>query len=953
MLATHKYTLLFILFPLFIFSQKIDSSYVASINYDISILRYDGKFEKAYKKSNALLLELQQNNSNEKFFANTYFMKARIEIELGKYDYAFESCQKALAIYLKNADSIGLAKIHNVIGVYYYYQNNLDSTLVNYLKSYNLKKKLDFPIHEMAVSAYNIAMVYEDTGMQDEAMELYFESEKYLIQNKDFKSFLSDVYIGIAHIYKYKQDFDRAEEFADKAMDVGLQSYGEFNPNMTFVYTAYSNILISKEKYKEAIELVKKGLAIREKNYGKYHKWTCESYSDLGEVYELDGQIDLAEENFKKAIEIGKATKSNLYLANAKNALGSMYCDQNNNNKIADLLLKESLVEFKNIYGQQNDIIAEVYYRLAKNAMNRNDNESFFSYLNEAYTAGNYDALQLDKTIAPFEVLKSLSLQSAWLNQEYDKSSSTGLMEKNYDLIDEQISLIKFLQKNYASEIFKISLANDYREVFEKGLNTCWVLFQKTKDKKYMEKAFEISETNRNTTLLAGLQESKFKQYGNVPSNLLLFENQIKHTLAKVKMDLYYAKSSADPDKEELGKLIHKRGEINKTLDSLHKVFYNNYPKYANLKYEDKIINISDVQNNLDKDTQLITYFLGDSNLYSFTITKDKIVLLKGDVVQKISKEIDIISAALVNKRDVSGSSKKLYLYLLGQQIESDKRKAVIIPDNILNYIPFEILQNDSNKYLIEEFTVSYSGSVHLFLELQNDFFKYSLPNYWAGFSSNYNPDETLSSNNNEVSEISKMLNGNAFVGKKSTKENFFKNHRNNSILHFAMHAEIDNDNPLYNKLIFTDGNLTSSEIYASNLKANLAVLSACNTGFGKLEKGEGVMSMARAFNYAGVPSIIMSLWKVPDKETKKVMVSFYKHLNKGETKSTALKNAKLDYLSSTDDENLKHPYYWSGFVLNGNTDILVSIPSNRKWYYFGAVILMGLAIVLIKFKKN
>lgn len=953
MVLIRKSLFLILLFPLFIFSQKIDSAYVSSINLQVSRLRYEGKFDEAYKKSNALLSQLQKGNYNQIFYAETYFNKSRIEIELGEYEEAFKTSQYAFEIYSKNSDSIGLAQVYNLIGVYHYYQNNLDSTLIYYVKSYDLKKKFDFSVQELAVSAYNIAMVYEDIGMQQEAMNLYFESEKYLLQDKDFKSFLPDVYIGIAHIYKYRQDFDQAEKFADKAMDVGLKTYGEFNPNMTFVYTSYANILISKKKYKEAIELIKKGLEIREKNYGVNHKWTCESYADLAEVYEFDGQIDLAEAYFKKSIQIGSIIKSNLYLANAKNALGAMYADQKMNTGLSEKLLKEALVEYKKIYGEKNDIITSVYYNLAKNAKNRNDKDAFFSYVNLAYASGNYDTLNLNKIIAPFEVLETLSLHSDWLKQDFDKNKIIDVLKNRFDLIDQQIGIIKILQKNYSSEISKISLANNYRDVFEKGLNTCWILFQKTNEKKYLEKAFEISETNRNTTLLAGLQESKFKLYGAIPINLLVLESQIKHEFSKVKMDLYYAKTSSNPDKEQLSNLIHKRTEVSRKLDSLLLIFHKDYPKYANLKYENKIISIADVQKNIDYNTQLITYFLGENNLYTFNITKNKIVLFKEDNVKNLSKEIDTLKNKLVHKKDLIASTKKLYDYLLCQQLNQNKPNLIVIPDNILNYIPFEILQNETNKYVIQDFTISYSGSVRLYLELKNEFFKYSLPNYWAGFSPNYILDKTLSSNIDEISEIAELVNGNSFIGEASSKKNFYKNYRENSILHFAMHAEIDNNNPLYNKLIFSDGDLTASEIYVSNIKANLAVLSACNTGFGKLEKGEGVMSMARAFNFAGVPSVIMSLWKVPDKETKKIMVSFYKHLSKGEAKNTALKNAKLEYLLSTDDENLRHPYYWSGFVLNGNTDTLVSKAVKINYYYLGALVLFGSFFVMIRFKKN
>ena len=953
MLRGKKQTLLLFLFPLFIFSQKIDSVYVDSINSIVAMLRYDGKFNEAYKLSNKLLSTLQNNQSKPILFAETYYTKSRIEMELGEYDQAFISSRKSFQIYLKKRDSIGIAKVYNLFGVGYYYKNQIDSTLLYYQKSFDLKKRLNFDNQELAVSAYNLAMVYEDTGLLDEAMELYLSAEKYLLKNKDFYSFLSDVYIGIAHIYKYKQDFNQAEKFADRAMDIGLKSYGEFNPNMTFVYTSYANILISEKKYKEAIELLTKGLKIREKTYGFNHKWSCESYIHVADAYVLDEQFDQAEKYFRKAIDIGKSTQSILYLAEAKTSLAKMYCDENIKNEEVEMLLKESLKTFKNIYGNKSDIIADVFYYLAKNAKNRNDKKVFFSYLVQTYDAGNYNEKYLNKIIAPFQVLDALGLQSDWYEQEFNNNQNIDLLKVKFTLIDKQSNLIKYLQNNYSSEISKISLANNYREVFEKGLNTCWVLYHKTKDQKYLEKAFELSEINRNTTLLEGLQEIKYKLFSEIPKDLLEFEKALQQDLAQVKMDLYYSKNSSNPDKEELSNLLDKRILISIELDSLHNVYTEKFPKYKNLKFSNKTIHISDVQNSLDAHTQFIIYFLGENNLYTFNITKEEVTLLKSKIANEIVEKTISLKSKLLTQKDIENTSKRLYLYLLSQQIDLTKNKIIIVPDNVLNYIPFEILQNDKNKYLIEDFTVSYSGSVHLFLELKNDFFNYSLPNYWVGFSPKYQQDNKISSSLDEVSTISEIVNGKKFIGVNSKKQNFLNNNKDYSIIHLAMHAEINNNNPLYNKLFFTDNELTYSEISILNNKANLAVLSACNTGFGKLEKGEGVMSMARAFHFSGVPSVLMSLWKVPDKETKDIMVFFYKHLKKGETKNLALKNAKLDYLASTKDKNLKHPYFWSGFVLNGNTDILVPTTNNYYYYFMSGILVLGLIIFGIKFIKR
>ena len=102
---------------------------------------------------------------------------------------------------------------------------------------------------------------------------------------------------------------------------------------------------------------------------------------------------------------------------------------------------------------------------------------------------------------------------------------------------------------------------------------------------------------------------------------------------------------------------------------------------------------------------------------------------------------------------------------------------------------------------------------------------------------------------------------------------------------------------------------------------------------------------MARAFTYTGVPSTIMSLWKVPDKETSIIMTSFYNYLKQGETKDKALQLAKLDYLNNTDDVALKHPYYWSGFVVTGDTIAVKNEGNISYWWLILLIIPLGLVI--------
>jgi len=142
--------------------------------------------------------------------------------------------------------------------------------------------------------------------------------------------------------------------------------------------------------------------------------------------------------------------------------------------------------------------------------------------------------------------------------------------------------------------------------------------------------------------------------------------------------------------------------------------------------------------------------------------------------------------------------------------------------------------------------------------------------------------------------------------------------------LHFATHGLIDEESPGLSSLVLTsekssgeDGFLQAAEIFDLKLNADLVVLSACQTGLGKLIRGEGMVGLTRAFMYAGTPSVVVSLWSVSDISTADLMGEFYKNLIKNKlSKTDALRKAQLSLMT---DEKYAHPFYWAPFILVGD----------------------------------
>lgn len=205
-----------------------------------------------------------------------------------------------------------------------------------------------------------------------------------------------------------------------------------------------------------------------------------------------------------------------------------------------------------------------------------------------------------------------------------------------------------------------------------------------------------------------------------------------------------------------------------------------------------------------------------------------------------------------------------------------------------------------------------------------------------------------LKSNDIEVCQLQEVFEGSVFLGAEATKAKFVTNVPDYRVIHLAMHSYIE-DRYLLVGFIFSHNEnqplnscfLYAYELYNMNLSAELAILSSCNSGIGKIQKGEGVMSLCRAFKYAGCPNIMMSLWSINDHSAKDVVIAYSNYLQRGYGKAQALQMAQNNFLE-TADEAYTHPYYWAAFVLVGD-NLAVNINDGmNKWIIAAIFLVLG-----------
>ncbi|HRS54788.1 MAG TPA: CHAT domain-containing protein, partial [Bacteroidales bacterium] len=412
------------------------------------------------------------------------------------------------------------------------------------------------------------------------------------------------------------------------------------------------------------------------------------------------------------------------------------------------------------------------------------------------------------------------------------------------------------------------------------------------------------------------IQNVKAKYLGNIPKSIEIYENNLKNEIALYNKLIYDEEISNHPSLQKISLWRSKLISLNEEKTALENFLNKNYPSYYSLKYNYNVIKINEIQNKLNKDQIIIEYTYTDSTIFIFLVSKNNFIIKEVNIdstfntqVMNLLKSISCNNFSKINKNEFykyiysAFTLYKALIYPIEKNITTEN--IIIIPDGILNYIPFEILISSlpyddrleyrTLSYLIKKYTISYSYSATLLYN--NIYKKEKAPQNLIAFAPEYNNKnftydsisfllKPLPGAINEINDISKIIKTNMFLKDKATETQFKQNVVNYDIIHLAMHTIINNENPLYSKLVFyspddnkEDGFLNTYEIFNLKLNARLAVLSACNTGYGKLSNGEGVMSLARSFMYAGCPNIVMTLWQIEDKSSSEIMANFYKNL--------------------------------------------------------------------------
>jgi CHAT domain-containing protein/tetratricopeptide (TPR) repeat protein len=822
-------------------------------------------------------------------------------LELAKAEY-----QKAVDIKAKLpaiADSF-LFQPLLFLGSIHYSRFEVDSAYLFYKKAEALSEKYPTPLNEQERLYNRLGTMYYEAGNFKQAKN-YFERAILLLKpsNPFYTDFLINYRSNIA------SSFLKLERFAEA--DSIYQSILPLNINKNEILQNIGSVSLMQ------------GYADKALNYFKQVKYNSNLnillYNRIGKAYLLKNNLDST--NKYLALAAAENTKwngpkKNILYGFTLQYLGDKYAVEN---KYIDAIenYQKAIMQFYPTYNETN---------IYKNPENFT---GFFSYIN---------------------LFNTLTAKADAFEKLFEQDKKQESLDASLNVYTVAFKLADYVERTYESDEARLFLSKMKYNVHDKPIRISLQLYELTKNKKYIEEAYNFDQQNKASILSLNVQEQAVKNQLVSGSSLFEKESEVKKLITRLSI-----KAAQISDSSQLQKINETIRDNEIELGKLQEKM-NDLSGYRAKKFAQTIPTVAQVQNMLYKNAALLSYHLAKSELVILCITKKEITYNKLIIDSSFSLLVDSLKNSLTNlsaENQYTGTAMSKQLYKLTIQPIWDKIKdmknLIIIPDDELNNLPFETLTNEQGDYLLQNFSIQYQYSTAL---LRDDIKRKSSNEKslaMAPFSdNNYGAFAKLTYSKKEIENIQ----GDVLLDSTATKKRFLATAQNYNTLHLATHTIINNTNPNQSLITFyptpnlptNETNLYVQEIYNLNLSnTNLVILSACETGTGKLAKGEGLLSLARAFTYAGCPNIIASLWKADDKSTAWIIQRFYQYQKKGISAANSLQKAKLDYIQSPDiEKRFKTPNYWAHLVLTG---IPEATTTTNYWFW-----IVGIAIIILLF---
>lgn len=841
-----------------------------------------------------------------------------VRLQTGYTCYYFDSTQAAKTDFLSAfalqekkpllADSLFFTPFIYTGGLYYNEQQ-FDSALYWYKKAESVNDRYSRPLPGSQRLYNRLGAMQYETGNYKQARN-YFEKAIALTPATE-KSLLTNYRINIASLLSKLEEAEAARKM-----------YESLLPSPEFENEIYHNLAIISLKQNDYLTCID---YLRRVNYSN-DKRSIDLYYNYGVAYAGLGKTDSADFYIQRAL-----AENIKWNGRRKNiAYGLILKFQ------ADELAKQQLYREATLIYQQAIIQFHNNFRTTEPDRNPVEFSGVFSYIN---------------------LFNALASKALAFENLYRQEKDIELLKISLQTYQSAFKLASYVENTYDSDEARLFIGKIKHRAHSRPIDVCLQLYDLTQKRNYLEEAYNFDQQNKASVLTNTIRENEWKTENLPASPLVHKEQDLKSRITRLTL-----KAAGIADSVSLSAINSQIRDEEIALGKIQEKL-NNDPGWKEHKNYNRIPPVSQLQKTLDNTTALLSFHLSENELLTLLITPSRFEYHKTAINKNFLLAVENFKSALHNTtadQRYQGVSAATILYdkiiapVAGKLLQT--KRLIIIPDDELHYLPFEALQDDNKKYLVERFAVQYQYTTALLRISKGGGSTRVLafaPFADRGYRDSSNQSFSVLPNSRD--EIA-GLKGTAYTNSSATLGRFLEASNHAGIIHFATHAVVDNENPGRSFIAFyPDSN--NYKLYAAEIanlrldSTSLVILSACETGTGQLVKGEGLMSLSRAFAYAGCANVITSLWKAEDKATAFLMKQLHHYIDKGQTRDKALQLAKLDLLANKSiDPRLKSPNYWAHLVFIG--DYEAKHNSSNWWWMALTIIVSAIAYKILSKKK-
>lgn len=780
-----------------------------------------------------------------------------------------------------------------------------EASLQNALIKLEESGKAETP--EAADALSTLGVVYMSLGKYAQAQEQLHKALSLRQTGlKDANELIAATYNDLGLVYS-QTDKDKALDYYEEAGKLYRSLYGDHHPKIAIAHINTGIIFRDFQLYEEALENFESALKIADEVYKEPHPTKAIALYNLGQTWLKLHNEEKAMEYYGLAIRTYEDCFGPRHpeVASVLNAMGNLHLERSD--------FDEALSTYQK--------------SLQANVQDFHDND----YRANPGLKNYYHGTQLLHTL----LFKAEAFESRYRR----KSLKFGDLREALRILAKCDSLIDQLRQHSTNESDKLQLGIMANEVYSDGVRIAHEAGMNALKKDiYFQQAFYFAEKSKSSVLLESISDANAKSFAGIPSVLLEEEKNLKSALT-----LTAQKLAQKPTVEQEKKLREESFTLKRRYQAFVQKLEKEFPDYFNLKFNAATPSVAQLQALLQEHTAVVSYFIDEkeNQLYIFLIGKKDFQVFQRTLTENFYKYITGLRNGLYfNEINTLTESAVELGGILIPPFPSRITDVVIIPTGRLGLIPFETLLMHPPKgtgytsfpWLLKRFNIRYEFSAGLILQKSTKTRPPGPPSIFlcapVTFGDNeYLPD--LPGTEREVKEISMLFRDKDLHAAAYTHEQAAETQiktttlKDFQFLHFATHGVVDELNPDLSRIFLQpdqereDGNLFAGEIYNLELNANLVTLSACQTGTGKILKGEGVIGLSRALVYAGAKNMLVSFWNVADESTAVLMKDFYQYMlaNGSTNYGRDLRQAKMKLLETG---KYAAPFYWAPFVLIG-----------------------------------